>query len=1687
MHFRHLRRIAFSCATLACLCTSLPASGAVDLIRLVWTDDPSSTMTVGWRQGSGSPVEVRYRDRNDPFADWNTVQSFRTERLVNLATGPDTGNPAGVVPTQDPFETTFAHLTGLAADTDYAFEICDSEGCTDKYMYFRTAPATHKPVTLIAGGDSRRSSSTFGPNDAARRRGFELVGRIRPLAVIFSGDFMDEGVYGEWLIWMNEWQLTQSSDGRMYPLVPTHGNHENQDREMISRVFGTPNEGAANGWGTFGELAIGGNMLRLFTLNSSLDPSTSVAFGGSIGYNDLRATDATVVDAWNAQNTWLAEQLAQAAAQNVVWKIANYHHPIRPHETGKDDGVGRYDAWAPLFDAFDVDLGIESDTHNLKYTVPLVPTANAADAAPGATAEEDFIEADWAAGRHGTVFIGEGSWGAPKRAVNDDKVWTLASDAVWQFKLLHVTPSELTVHTVVFEEYSYPNGVETDVPELTQSAQDADPLAMPAGLDLWRPFEDDAALTLLKPDAAGAPTFKAVTVRDVVPETGGNALFFENFNSGTLGQMEAVDLGCSAQADDNWFNAIAASFAAAAARINTFPASGACDDWLITPAIDISGLDGVTLSFDSAYFFSGPALEVLASSDYVPGTDPTTATWVPANGGFAWNLPPTAGSTAFAASGPISVPAALFPTAELGNVHFAIRAVKTGGGQREWSVDNIRVEAGLVPTLEGVNTWRAVAVSGSRNFILQDFGDEPAMVANAFTLASGANTMRAYLVSPPITIPADAEDADFQFRYRFMGVNDANGTGNAEALVLDNCTLTGSEGAAVIDSQPWTVLKDARNDLTAEAGLWTQAPPSSMVPYQGRDVCFAFRYMGEPVVARQFGVASAALGETVPELDVPAKPADTVRFAMFNTLLANRGPGVMAAELATGDYVQAQGIAEIIQRVNPDVILLNEFDYDTLPTPEGEGADLPNAGLALERLVRNYLAVSQNGQTPITDYQYLYSFTSNTGLQPEAVGLPDCNFSDPTVGCSATDVNDPAYDDGNDAFGFGKYEGAFGMAVISRFPIEEQDIRTFQKFLWEDMPGALIPNRQIGTLPAWYSPEESAIYRLSSKNHIDVPIVVTVDGREEVIHLLGSHPTPPVFDDALEAAAGPEYVGTDPHGRRNHDENRFWADYVSRAGDQCYIYDDRTADSTRTPSCLGPGRRFVIMGDMNADPQFGDSFATAILNLLSNPAVDASFTPISSGATVEPFYATLDNGQWRLDYALASKAGLNYRMDACDPESPGYPGLACGVFYPSNLNPLARLVAGSCATPDPDTNPGAPNCASADHRLVWIDVEVGADSDGDAVVDEFDNCPNQVNTNQGDFDADGAGDTCDEDADGDGLPDTWEADNSTADFAFSALNPLDALSDKDADGLNALAEFQRGTNPNVADIFQVPLPGAACATLGLLLAALGLGRQQRAGFWMRNARMRSKKHYPAPFNRHLGTLIFGCALVLTLGLAPARPAVAEQLVATAFDAATVRPDGPRAAADSGKTYLNVEGRNNGVFANYGVLRFRLDTATGDAATDLSAATINQITLRLTQANAGFTQTGNVAVFFSSDDRAGTGGDDLIDDLAASGLAYRADFTFDASNPFSTLPANNPFGADFPAAVVVGGEVFEEVATGTVDDIPLTRNLEVFAHVDDGNTLTVTLVLVDFNDDDVAATWFGSAGTTPPQLIIDYTP
>jgi Endonuclease/Exonuclease/phosphatase family len=376
------------------------------------------------------------------------------------------------------------------------------------------------------------------------------------------------------------------------------------------------------------------------------------------------------------------------------------------------------------------------------------------------------------------------------------------------------------------------------------------------------------------------------------------------------------------------------------------------------------------------------------------------------------------------------------------------------------------------------------------------------------------------------------------------------------------------------------------------------------------------------------------------------KGKDPVRFATFNASLNRSFEGQLVTDLSTPDNAQAKTIAEIVQRTRPEVLLVNEFDFD----PDDE---------ALGLFQDNYLSIGQNGARPI-HYRYSFTAPSNTGI-PSGFDLNN----DGTVGGP------------DDAFGFGFFPGQFGMAVYSKHPILWWKIRTFQHFLWKDMPGALLPDDPATPAPAdWYSDEELAVFRLSSKSHWDIPVKV---GRK-VVHFLVSHPTPPVFD-------GPE----DRNGTRNFDEIRFWADYITPGQASRYIYDD-----SGRKGGLKPGSRFVIAGDQNSDPVDGDSIPGAIQQLIDHPLVNTRRTPSSDGAveasTLQGGANLTHLGDPKFDTAdFADSAPGNLRADYVLPRK-SMRIVDSAVFWPPTSDPLSALTG---VFPFP----------SSDHRLVWVDVK----------------------------------------------------------------------------------------------------------------------------------------------------------------------------------------------------------------------------------------------------------------------------------------------------------------------------------------------------------------------------------------------
>ncbi|MEM7211548.1 MAG: endonuclease/exonuclease/phosphatase family protein [Pseudomonadota bacterium] len=367
----------------------------------------------------------------------------------------------------------------------------------------------------------------------------------------------------------------------------------------------------------------------------------------------------------------------------------------------------------------------------------------------------------------------------------------------------------------------------------------------------------------------------------------------------------------------------------------------------------------------------------------------------------------------------------------------------------------------------------------------------------------------------------------------------------------------------------------------------------------------------------------------------------TIRVATFNTDMNRQGAGVLVKDIIERDQ-QVLNVAEIILRVQPDIVLLNEIDYD----PEG-------------RALSEFLKLLAEGVADVPGLRYAHNFLapSNTG---EPIGV-DLDGDGRVMGT-------------RDTKGFGRFPGQYGMALLSRVPLGPA--RTFRDFPWSQIPWSQAPSNPDGT--AYYPSEAWEILPVSSKSHWDVPAVFP-DGR--TIHLLASHPTPPVFD-------GPE----DHNGLRNAAEIRFWLDHIDEAS---WIRDD-----SGTAGGLPGGREFFLLGDLNNDPADGDGNKPAIRALLGHarvqdpmprsPGAAAAKGRISETHMADPAYDTAEwhetedgPGNLRVDYVLPS-VGLKVTSS--------------GVFWPAPEDPLARLVAMKNRAR-----------ASSDHRLVWVDIALEAE------------------------------------------------------------------------------------------------------------------------------------------------------------------------------------------------------------------------------------------------------------------------------------------------------------------------------------------------------------------------------------------
>ena len=139
-----------------------------------------------------------------------------------------------------------------------------------------------------------------------------------------------------------------------------------------------------------------------------------------------------------------------------------------------------------------------------------------------------------------------------------------------------------------------------------------------------------------------------------------------------------------------------------------------------------------------------------------------------------------------------------------------------------------------------------------------------------------------------------------------------------------------------------------------------------------------------------------------------AAEAIGIRIATYAAPLSRDGPGLLLRDISGGEDAQIQAVTRVIDHVSPDILLLTDIDFDA-------------GGAAI-------FAFSQALETP---YPYLFVRRPNAGFQT-GLDLDGDGFAG----------------DARDAVGYGRFLGDGGMAVLSRYPIDQHDVIDLSGHLW---------------------------------------------------------------------------------------------------------------------------------------------------------------------------------------------------------------------------------------------------------------------------------------------------------------------------------------------------------------------------------------------------------------------------------------------------------------------------------------------------------------------------------------------------------------------------------------------------------------------------------------------------------------
>jgi len=339
---------------------------------------------------------------------------------------------------------------------------------------------------------------------------------------------------------------------------------------------------------------------------------------------------------------------------------------------------------------------------------------------------------------------------------------------------------------------------------------------------------------------------------------------------------------------------------------------------------------------------------------------------------------------------------------------------------------------------------------------------------------------------------------------------------------------------------------------------------------------------------------------------------------------------------------QVNAAAEVIARFNPDIVDINELQYDIegLPTGDMPGAAYPVEPGGIDGGAENAQRLADRiaAANPDATYDHVLITVGNSGMWWDDTG----DF------------------DSWSLRGWGDWEGRFNTAVLSKFPILRDEVRVISDLAWEDLP-----DNQLADMEAEIGMVPPAGFPLFEKALIIVP----VDLGTETLYLVLLHPV----------ASPSRFDVINPY--RNYDELHALA-----------LFLDGTLPGVEP---LPAGAKFIISGDLNADPDSSDSdgIAGAAQLVTEHPSVVAVFPEGAGTEGRNGEYNTYmsgcgnDDGETVEDPRDAFQLQLDYILPSVTIGEP----IDQAIFFPDFQS----------AREDFDLA-----CYASDHRFLWADLDL---------------------------------------------------------------------------------------------------------------------------------------------------------------------------------------------------------------------------------------------------------------------------------------------------------------------------------------------------------------------------------------------